>query len=124
MTIGHWFVFYLYKCELYKSDYQTAPTSCSRVKHCIRMIAPLRRLVRNHLFTLRNDAFTLNIETSDFYDHDGPRRQLSSTAVDGAVYLMKCPRGLCYVVKTKRELRIGISGNISNIRNQESRIEF
>lgn len=90
------------------------------------MIAPLRRLVRNHLFTLRNDAFTLNIETSDFYDHDGPHRQLSSTAVNGAVYLMKCPRGLCYVVKTKRELRIGISGNISNIRIQgeESRIEF
>ena len=35
------------------------------------------------------------------------------------VYLLKCPCGLCYVGKTKRELKIRISEHKSNIRNKD-----
>lgn len=63
----------LAKCKSDSTPW-TAPTSCLWVKHCIRMIALLRRIDSNHLFTLRIEAFTLNIEKSDcyWYDHDGP----------------------------------------------------
>ena len=37
------------------------------------------------------------------------------------VYLLKCPCGLCYVGKTKRELKIRIGEHKSNIRNRDEK---
>ncbi len=37
------------------------------------------------------------------------------------MYLLKCPCGLCYVGKTKRELRIRISEHKSSIRNSDEK---
>ena len=37
------------------------------------------------------------------------------------VYMLKCPCGLCYVGKTKRELKVRISEHKSNIRNKDEK---
>ena len=37
------------------------------------------------------------------------------------VYMLKCPCGLCYIGKTKRELKLRISEHKSNIRNNDER---
>ena len=56
------------------------------------------------------------------HPHSGKKCDIKGTITcktKFVVYMLKCPCGLCYVGKTKRELRIRFSEHKSNIRNND-----
>lgn len=76
---------------------------------------PCHRCVQCHAM-IKGDSFT--------HPHSGHKYPVNSKIschTKFVVYLLKCPCGLCYVGKTKRELKTRISEHKSSIRNHDEK---